>query len=146
MTWKLVEIWSSTYRLNIHVESTWIRRGVPVGYNQRNNKHFYYYPPSEIDLYYFGNLDELFFTYNNHDLYLGEFKMKISQPRLQFFLYKYELNNRLKEKMCFRNINNPIFMGLILRNNAMETTLILLGLIGRFAIGNRKFKSCTQRR
>ena len=31
ITWKLVEIWSSTYRRNIHVESTWIRRGVPVG-------------------------------------------------------------------------------------------------------------------
>ena len=31
MTWKFVEILSSTYRRNIHVESTWIRRGVPVG-------------------------------------------------------------------------------------------------------------------
>ena len=31
MTWKFVEIWSSTYRHNIHVESTSIRRGVPVG-------------------------------------------------------------------------------------------------------------------
>ena len=30
-TWKLVEIWSSTYQRNIHVESTWIRRGVLVG-------------------------------------------------------------------------------------------------------------------
>ena len=31
MTQKFFEIWSSTYRRNIHVESTWIRRGVPVG-------------------------------------------------------------------------------------------------------------------
>ena len=30
-TWKFVEIWSSTYRHNIHVESMSIRRGVPVG-------------------------------------------------------------------------------------------------------------------
>ena len=30
MTWKLIEIWSSTYQCNIDVESTWIRRGVPV--------------------------------------------------------------------------------------------------------------------
>ena len=29
--WIFVEIWSSTYRRNIHVESTSIRRGVPVG-------------------------------------------------------------------------------------------------------------------
>ena len=29
MTWKFVEIWSSMYRRNIHVESTSIRRGVP---------------------------------------------------------------------------------------------------------------------
>ena len=33
MTWKLAEIWSSTYRCNIHVESTSVRRGVPVGIN-----------------------------------------------------------------------------------------------------------------
>ena len=31
MTWKFIEIWSSTYQRNIHVESTSIRRGVPVG-------------------------------------------------------------------------------------------------------------------
>ena len=30
-TWKFVEIWSSTYGRNIHIESTSIRRGVPVG-------------------------------------------------------------------------------------------------------------------
>ena len=30
-TWKFDEIWSSTYRRNIHVESTSIRRAVPVG-------------------------------------------------------------------------------------------------------------------
>ena len=30
MTWKFVAIWSSTYRRNIHVESTWIRHGVLV--------------------------------------------------------------------------------------------------------------------
>ena len=33
MTWKLAEIWSSTYRCNILVESTSVRRGVPVGIN-----------------------------------------------------------------------------------------------------------------
>ena len=32
MTWKFVEIWSSTYRCNIDVELTWILRGVPVRY------------------------------------------------------------------------------------------------------------------
>ena len=31
MTWRFVEICSSTYRRNIDVESTWIRCGVPVG-------------------------------------------------------------------------------------------------------------------
>ena len=31
MTWKFVEIWSSTYRRNIDFELTWIRRGVSVG-------------------------------------------------------------------------------------------------------------------
>ena len=36
MTWKFIEIWSSTYQRNIHVESTWIRRGVPVGMSINN--------------------------------------------------------------------------------------------------------------
>ena len=31
IAWKFVEIWSSTYRHNINVESTWTRRGVPLG-------------------------------------------------------------------------------------------------------------------
>ena len=31
MTWKFVEIWSSTYRCDIDVELTWIQRGVSVG-------------------------------------------------------------------------------------------------------------------
>ena len=31
ITWKFAEIWSSTYRYNIDVASTSIRRGVPVG-------------------------------------------------------------------------------------------------------------------
>ena len=31
ITWKLVKIWSSKNRRNIHDESTWIRRGVSVG-------------------------------------------------------------------------------------------------------------------
>ena len=31
MTWKFVEIWPSTYQLNIHVKSTSVRRGAPVG-------------------------------------------------------------------------------------------------------------------
>ena len=40
MTWKFVEIWSSTYRRNIHVESMWIRRGVPVGIDLIIFKYF----------------------------------------------------------------------------------------------------------
>ena len=31
MNRKFIKIWSSTYRCNIDVESTWIQRGVPVG-------------------------------------------------------------------------------------------------------------------
>ena len=31
ITWEFAEIWSSTYRYNIDVASTSIRRGVPVG-------------------------------------------------------------------------------------------------------------------
>ena len=37
MTWKFVEIWSAKYRRNIHVESTSIRCGVPVGLVSRRD-------------------------------------------------------------------------------------------------------------
>ena len=37
MTCKFVEIWPSMYRHNIYVESTEIRRGVPVGYAHNSN-------------------------------------------------------------------------------------------------------------
>ena len=37
MTCKFVEIWPSMYRHNIYVESTEIRRGVPVGYVHNSN-------------------------------------------------------------------------------------------------------------
>ena len=32
MTWKFVKIWSLTYRRNIDIKSTWIRRGMSVGF------------------------------------------------------------------------------------------------------------------
>ena len=37
-TWKFGEIWSSTYRRNIHVESSSIRRGVLVGKSPYRNR------------------------------------------------------------------------------------------------------------
>ena len=43
-TWKVVEIWSSTYQRNIDVESTWIRRGVPVGKNASNIGKLHFLP------------------------------------------------------------------------------------------------------
>ena len=39
-TWKLVEIWSWTYRRNVDVESAWIWRGVFVGKFQFREWHF----------------------------------------------------------------------------------------------------------
>ena len=41
-TWKVVEIWSSTYRHNIHVESTSIRRGVSVGTEAKTKSKIIY--------------------------------------------------------------------------------------------------------
>ena len=31
MTWKFVEFWTSKYQRNFHIESMWIRCGVPIG-------------------------------------------------------------------------------------------------------------------
>ena len=51
MTWKFVEIWSSTYRRNIHVESTWIRCGVPVGLTFKQQAWSYAQLHKHLDLF-----------------------------------------------------------------------------------------------
>ena len=68
-----------------------------------------YHPPSQSDEFAFNNLDKAFDTYSNYDkvLLVGDFNTEISEQRIEFFLYTHEICNLVKEKTCFKNMQNP---------------------------------------
>ena len=90
-----------------------------------------YHPPSQADVYYFDNLDKAFDTYSSYEkrLLIGDFNTETSEPRIDSFIYEYDLQNLVKEKTCFKSVENPSCIDLILTNNAMlmlETIKILI--------------------
>ena len=46
-----------------------------------------YQPPSQVDIYYFGNLDKAFDFYSSYEkrLLIGDFNTKTSEPRIDSF-------------------------------------------------------------
>ena len=42
-----------------------------------------------------------------------------SEPRIDCFVYEHELHNLAKERTCFKSVQNPSCIDLILTNNAM---------------------------
>ena len=88
------------------------------------------HPPSQADIYYFENLDKAFDTYSSYKkrLLIGDFKTETSEPRIDSFIYQNDLQNLVKEKTCFKSVENPSCIDLILTNNAMafqNTTTVL---------------------
>ena len=62
---------------------------------------------------------------------VGDFNTKISEHRIVSFLYMHELCNLVKEKTCFRNMQNPRCIDLLLSNNIyafQQTTEVCAGL------------------
>ena len=79
-----------------------------------------YHPPSQSDEYFFNNLDKALDTYSKYDkvLLAWDFNTEISEQRTESFLYMHELCNLVKEKKtCFKNIQNPSCIDLLLTNN-----------------------------
>ena len=74
-----------------------------------------YHLLSQSDIYFFNNLDKAVDTYSKNDkvLLLGDFNTEISES----FLYTPELCNLVKEKTCFKNMQNPSCIDLLLTNN-----------------------------
>ena len=64
-------------------------------------------------------------------LLVGDFNTEISKQRIESFLYMHELCNLVKEKTCFKNMQNPSCIDLLLTNNVytfQQTTAICNGL------------------
>ena len=75
-----------------------------------------YHPPSQNDQYYFGILSTVIDVYPNYDrvAILGDFNTEDSEECMTTFLYQYDLKNIVKEKTCFKNVDNPSTIDLIL--------------------------------
>ena len=80
-----------------------------------------YHPPSQADIYYFDNLDKAFDTYSSYEkhLLIGDFNTETSQPRIDSFISEHDLQNLVKEKTCFKSVEKPSCIHLILSTNAM---------------------------
>ena len=64
-------------------------------------------------------------------LLIGDFYTETSKPRIDSFIYEHDLHNLVKEKTCFKSVENPSCIDLILTNNAMafqNTTTVFTGL------------------
>ena len=92
-----------------------------------------YHPPSQNDEYYFNYLNKTLDTYSNYKkvLLVGDFKIEITEHYIDSFLYEHELSNLVKEKTCFKNMQNPSCIDLLLTNNSrafQQTTAVCSGL------------------
>ena len=64
-------------------------------------------------------------------LLIGDFNTETSESRIDSFIYEHDLQNLVKEKTCFKSVENPSCIDLILTNNAMafqNTTTVFTGL------------------
>ena len=92
-----------------------------------------YHPPSQNDEYYFNYLNKALDAYSKYKtvLLIGDFNIKITEHYIESFFYKHELINLVKEKTCFKNMQNPSFIDLLLTNNSYpfkQTTTVCPGL------------------
>ena len=95
-----------------------------------------YHSPSQSDEYFSNDFDKAFDTYNFSmiSFICEEFNAEISEQRIESFLYMDELSNLVKEKTCFKNMQNPSCIDLLLTNNIyafQRTITICIHLSGR---------------
>ena len=72
-------------------------------------------------------------TYSSYEKFLlpGDFNLEEEQQILKDFLFEYNAKNLVKEKTCFKSIDNPSCVDLLLTNspcNFQNTTTISTGL------------------
>ena len=86
-----------------------------------------------ITAFYFNYLDKAIDTYGNCEkvLLVGDFNTETAEHYMKSFLYEHELSNLVKEKTCFKNMQNPSCIDLLLTNNScafQQTTTVCSGL------------------
>ena len=62
---------------------------------------------------------------------VGDFNTEITGHYIESLFYEHELSNLVKEKTCFKNIQNPSCIDLLLTNNSyafQHTTTVCSGL------------------
>ena len=85
------------------------------------------------DIKYFEQLGLALDVYSNYDKFLlaGDFNVEEDAECLQEFLFHYNAKNLVKEKTCFKSIENPSCIDLFLTNsyqNFQNTTTVATGL------------------
>ena len=90
------------------------------------------HPPSQPDIYYVDNLDKAFDIYSSYEkrLLIGDFNKEKSERRMDSFICKHDLHNLVKEKICFKSVENSSCIDL-LTNNAVvfqNTATVFTGL------------------
>ena len=82
-----------------------------------------YHPSSQSDNYYFENvtnaLDLYCQTYDKF-LLIGDFNAEDSEPYLSRFLYEHNSKNLVKNKTCFKSLENPSCIDLFLTNSPLS--------------------------
>ena len=79
-----------------------------------------YHPPSQNDKYFFDNLGTALDIYSDkYDKFIltGDFNAQEGEACLDTFLSDYDAKNLVKEKTCFKRIQNPSCVDLIITNS-----------------------------
>ena len=78
-----------------------------------------YHPPNQKDNFYFRNVARALDIYGQkYDkiLLTGDFNTKEDEEEIKNFMEVYDLKNLVKEKTCFKSIQNPSCVDLFLTN------------------------------
>ena len=93
-----------------------------------------YHPPSQNDEYFFGQLsnylDQLSHSYEKYML-IGDFNAEDSEPCLGNFLFEHNAKNIVKDHTCFKSVENPSCIDLVITNSTssfQNTTVVSTGL------------------
>ena len=79
-----------------------------------------YHPPNQNDGYYFDCVSRsLDLYYPNYGKFIlaGDFNAQDTEPVLSNFIDQYSATNLVKNKTCFKNINNPSCVDLFITNS-----------------------------
>ena len=79
-----------------------------------------YHPPNQHDDYYFQSIGDALDVYNtNYEKYMlaGDFNAEENELVMKRFLELYGLKNLVHENTCFKSVNNPSCIDLLLTNS-----------------------------